>query len=323
MTRAHRRSALGRKEVLNRLGFGFCQPPEVRSGHQPSGQTIRNWVAEVDRSEGRREEKRPGADPGLTTAERDELIRLRRENRQLKLERDILSRARQPGLRGRLEFCRRGLPVHERRPGRLPDHGAGAHPRREGRVRCLGRPVALGATRGGRCPAEADPRRPYRLARDLWRAPRPCRPARAQGERHSCKRSARLRREAGPGRGQPSARWAPHDAAGPGGASGSRSRRPQPRCRGPEAPGGGTEGPRSYITDVPTPAGFLDLAVVLVLRQAQDEGLQPPDRRLGDGQPPPVGARPGRPGDGRHPAQAPRRDPLFGPGITIHVAGAQ
>ena len=37
--------------------------------------------------------KRQTADPGLTTAERDELIRLRRENRQLKLERDILSRA--------------------------------------------------------------------------------------------------------------------------------------------------------------------------------------------------------------------------------------
>jgi len=32
-------------------------------------------------------------DPGLTTTERDELVRLRRENRQLKLERDILSRA--------------------------------------------------------------------------------------------------------------------------------------------------------------------------------------------------------------------------------------
>ncbi len=38
------------------------------------------------------EAKSPTADPGLTAAERDELIRLRRENRQLKLGCDILSR---------------------------------------------------------------------------------------------------------------------------------------------------------------------------------------------------------------------------------------
>jgi hypothetical protein len=83
-------------------------------------------------------------------------------------------------LRGRPEFCRRGLPVYERQPGRLPDHGDGAYPRRvEGRVLCLGRPADLGATRGGRCPAEADPHRPSRLARDLWRAAHLRRPARA------------------------------------------------------------------------------------------------------------------------------------------------
>ena len=68
-------------------------PTDLAREVEPSGRTVRNWVAEVDRSEGRRDEKLPGADPGLTTAERDELIRLRRENRQLKLERDILSRA--------------------------------------------------------------------------------------------------------------------------------------------------------------------------------------------------------------------------------------
>jgi transposase len=50
-------------------------------------------VAEADRSEGRRDAKPPPADPGLTAVERDELVRLRRENRQLKLQRDILSRA--------------------------------------------------------------------------------------------------------------------------------------------------------------------------------------------------------------------------------------
>ena len=56
---------------------------------------ISHWVAQAaegwqaDRQEGRREEK----GGGLTAAERDELARLRRENKQLRLERDILSRA--------------------------------------------------------------------------------------------------------------------------------------------------------------------------------------------------------------------------------------
>ena len=45
-----------------------------------------NWVAQADRDAGRRTD-------GLTTAERAELTRLRRENRQLKVERDILSKA--------------------------------------------------------------------------------------------------------------------------------------------------------------------------------------------------------------------------------------
>jgi transposase len=53
---------------------------------EPSEQTIRNWIfqAAADRGE------HPGA---LTTAEREELTRLRRENRQLKVERDILGKA--------------------------------------------------------------------------------------------------------------------------------------------------------------------------------------------------------------------------------------
>ena len=61
-------------------------PEELAKEFEPSGQAIRNWVAQADRDEGRRED-------GLTTAEREELNRLRRENRQLKLEREILSKA--------------------------------------------------------------------------------------------------------------------------------------------------------------------------------------------------------------------------------------
>jgi transposase len=53
---------------------------------EPSAQAIWNWVRQAERDEGRR-------DDGLTSAERDELGRLRRENRQLRQERDILAKA--------------------------------------------------------------------------------------------------------------------------------------------------------------------------------------------------------------------------------------
>ena len=49
-------------------------------------QAIRNWVRQADRDKGRRED-------GLTTAEREELRRLRRENRQLREEREIPKKA--------------------------------------------------------------------------------------------------------------------------------------------------------------------------------------------------------------------------------------
>jgi transposase len=47
---------------------------------------VRAWVAQAqaDRTKGK---------TGLTTAEREELARLRKENRELKLERDILKKA--------------------------------------------------------------------------------------------------------------------------------------------------------------------------------------------------------------------------------------
>ena len=61
-------------------------PEELGRQFEPSGQTIRNWLRQADRDEGRRED-------GLTTEEREELRRLRRENRTLREERDILKKA--------------------------------------------------------------------------------------------------------------------------------------------------------------------------------------------------------------------------------------
>ena len=56
---------------------------------EPTSQSIRDWVVRAERRECRREEK----GDALGSAERDELVRLRRENKHLRLERDILSRA--------------------------------------------------------------------------------------------------------------------------------------------------------------------------------------------------------------------------------------
>ena len=61
-------------------------PGQLAEEFEPSAQAIRNWVRQADIDEGRRSD-------GLTTSERDELTRLRRECRQLRLEREILSKA--------------------------------------------------------------------------------------------------------------------------------------------------------------------------------------------------------------------------------------
>lgn len=61
-------------------------PDELAREFEPSAEAIRNWVKQADRNEGRWPD-------GLTVHERDELGRLRRENRQLRQERDILAKA--------------------------------------------------------------------------------------------------------------------------------------------------------------------------------------------------------------------------------------
>ena len=57
-------------------------PGELGRVFECSAQAIRNWVRQADLNEGRRED-------GLTTADREELRRLRREVKQLRMERDI------------------------------------------------------------------------------------------------------------------------------------------------------------------------------------------------------------------------------------------
>jgi transposase len=68
---------------LVRAGRKFA---ELSREFGPTDWTLRKWVKQADRDAKR-------GDGGLTTGDREELARLRRENRQLKLEREILSKA--------------------------------------------------------------------------------------------------------------------------------------------------------------------------------------------------------------------------------------
>jgi transposase len=74
-----------RQQIVELVRAGRS-PEELAREFEPSAQAIRNWVAQVDRDEGRRSD-------GLTSSEREELRRLRRENRQLRQEREILAKA--------------------------------------------------------------------------------------------------------------------------------------------------------------------------------------------------------------------------------------
>ncbi len=61
-------------------------PEQLAKEFEPTANSIRKWADQADRDEGRRSD-------GLTTPEREELRRLRRELRQVKLEREILAKA--------------------------------------------------------------------------------------------------------------------------------------------------------------------------------------------------------------------------------------
>jgi transposase len=61
-------------------------PEELAKEFEPSAQTIRNWVKRAEADGGKRRDV-------LTSVEREELVKLRRELRQVKLEREILAKA--------------------------------------------------------------------------------------------------------------------------------------------------------------------------------------------------------------------------------------
>ena len=86
MPKSHRTYPVEFRERIIELVRKGRTPEELGRQFEPSAQAIRNWVRQADRDTGRRQD-------GLTTAEQDELRRLRRENRVLREEREILKTA--------------------------------------------------------------------------------------------------------------------------------------------------------------------------------------------------------------------------------------
>lgn len=86
MSRTRPRYAPEYRQQMVELVRSGRSPDQLAREFEPSAQSIRNWAAQADRDEGRRAD-------GLTTAEREELRRLRRDNRRLREEREILAKA--------------------------------------------------------------------------------------------------------------------------------------------------------------------------------------------------------------------------------------
>jgi transposase len=74
------------REQIVALARAGRTPEELAQEYEPSAVTIRHWVAQADRDEGHRSD-------GLTSAEKEELRRLRRENKVLRQEKEILKKA--------------------------------------------------------------------------------------------------------------------------------------------------------------------------------------------------------------------------------------
>ena len=74
------------KERIVELVRAGRSPGSVAQEFEPSAQTIRNWVKQADLDEGLRSD-------GLTTEARKEMRELKRENKRLRMERDILKKA--------------------------------------------------------------------------------------------------------------------------------------------------------------------------------------------------------------------------------------
>ena len=86
MPRTHPRYPNEFRQQILELARAGRSPDELAKEFEPTAQTIRNWIKQSELDHGQRQD-------GLTSDEKAELTRLRKENKQLRLEREILKKA--------------------------------------------------------------------------------------------------------------------------------------------------------------------------------------------------------------------------------------
>jgi transposase len=74
-----------RAEIVRQVRAGRTFE-ELAREHEPTAQTIRNWLGQTDRDQGRR-------DHGPTSGDRQKLTQLRRDNTRLNEQRAFLAKA--------------------------------------------------------------------------------------------------------------------------------------------------------------------------------------------------------------------------------------
>jgi transposase len=77
------------RDQIVELARAGRSPAELSREFGPTAQSIANWIGQAARDAG---QPLPGKE-GLSSAERDELVRLRRQLKQVQMERDILAKA--------------------------------------------------------------------------------------------------------------------------------------------------------------------------------------------------------------------------------------
>lgn len=77
------------RDQIVELARAGRSPAELSREFGPTAQSIANWIAQAARDAG---QPLPGKQ-GLSSAEREELVRLRRQLKQVQMERDILAKA--------------------------------------------------------------------------------------------------------------------------------------------------------------------------------------------------------------------------------------